>query len=162
MAHAKLINDVTDLVWLLRGFNSDLKQRVFNEVLSEWKSVEDIQAKYGDEGVKALTYFEKMKLVETRWGMPGGEKPQKEYLGNYNSFHIKIVSTIDKISDAFVVALWDDNEFNDIENKIYDWIEDGKLAREVEIKFNLTSVKLKAIIKRSDRLAHKGMRIERT
>ena len=162
MAHAKLINEVTDLVWLLRGFDTDLKKKVFNEVLSEWKAVDEIQEKYGEEGVNALSFFEKIKLVETRWAMREGEKPKKEYRGNYNSFHIRIVSTIDKISDAFAVALLDDDKFNDIEHQIYDWVGDGKLGREVEIKFNLTPVKLKGIVKRSERLTYKGMRIEKT
>jgi predicted DNA-binding ArsR family transcriptional regulator len=60
------------------------------------------------------------------------------------------------------VALLDDEKFNEIEHKIYDWIGEGKLGREVEINFNLTPVKLKGIVKRSERLSYKGMRIEKT
>jgi predicted DNA-binding ArsR family transcriptional regulator len=161
MAHAKLINEVTDLVWLLRGFDTDLKKKIFNEILSEWKTVDSIVEKFGDEGIEALSYFEKIKLVETRWAMPEDEKPKKEYRANYNSFHIRIVSSIDKISDAFAIALMDDKEFSEIEKKIYDWIGTGKMGREVEIQYHLSSVKLKAIVKRSDRLVYKGMMIEK-
>jgi predicted DNA-binding ArsR family transcriptional regulator len=161
MAHAKLINEVTDLVWLLRGFDSDLKKKVFNEILSEWKPVDFIMERFGDEGIEALAYFEKIKLVETRWAMPEDEKPKKEYRANYNSFHIRIVSTIDKISDAFAIALMDDKEFSEIEKKIYEWIGTGKMGREVEIQFNLSPVKLKGIVKRSERLVYRGMKIEK-
>ena len=59
MAQAKLINEVTDLVWLLRGFDTDLKKKVFQTVLSDWKTLDDIQDAFGDEGVNALKFFEK-------------------------------------------------------------------------------------------------------
>jgi len=40
MAQAKLINDITDLVWLMRAFDSDIKREVFEEVCEDWRRME--------------------------------------------------------------------------------------------------------------------------
>ena len=57
MMQAKLINDITDLVWLMRAFDSEVKRNVFEEVCQDWKLLEDIEEKYGEEGKNALRFF---------------------------------------------------------------------------------------------------------
>ncbi|HHH78232.1 MAG TPA: hypothetical protein ENL18_03355 [Thermoplasmatales archaeon] len=158
MTQAKLINDITDLVWLMRAFDSDVKREVFEEVCNDWRRMEEIEEKYGEEGSDALRFFEKVKLVETRWGMDGG-KAKKEYHAFYSSFHIKVISSVDMLQDVFSVALMDDATFNDMENKIYKFIGEGELGREVERHFSITSIQMKCIVKRSPRLEYRGMKI---
>lgn len=160
MMQAKLINDVTDFAWLSRAFDTDIKRQVFDDVSKNWVTMEEIEKKYGEEGKKALKFFEKVHLVETRWMMKEG-KAKKEYHAFYSAFHINIMSSIDVIRDVFSIVLMGDKEFKEIEEKIYEFIGEGELSREVERRFNLSPVQMKCIVKRSMKLEYKGMRIEK-
>ncbi|MCD6330668.1 MAG: ArsR family transcriptional regulator, partial [Thermoplasmata archaeon] len=90
MMQAKLINDITDLAWLSRAFDTDVKKQVFNEVSKDWRTMEDIEEKFGEEGAKALKFFEKVRMVETRWTMTQNGKAKKEYHAFYTAFHINV------------------------------------------------------------------------
>ncbi len=162
MMQAKLINDITDLSWLSRAFDTEIKRQVFNEVSKDWITMEVIEDKYGEEGKKALKFFEKVRMVETRWTMSEDGKAKKEYHAFYSAFHINVMTSIDMIRDVFSVILMSDEEFAEIEKKIYDFIgDDGELSREVEKEFNFTPVQMRCIVKRSDKLEYRGMKIER-
>lgn len=158
---AKLISEATDLVWVTRAFDSDLKREVFDEIKSKWLTMEEIEEKFGKDGVKALKFFEKVKMVETRWRMPDKGSPEKEYHAYYSSFSIRISCPIYKVSEAFSIAVMDDEAFKKIESEIYDWIGNGKISREVENHFGLSTTELDGIVKRSDILEYRGMRLER-
>ncbi|MCD6448144.1 MAG: ArsR family transcriptional regulator [Thermoplasmata archaeon] len=162
MMQAKLINDITDLSWLSRAFDSDIKKEVFNEVSKDWVTMEVIEEKYGEEGVNALKFFEKVRMVETRWTMSENGKAKKEYHAFYSAFHINVMTSIDMIRDVFSIVLMDDKTFSEVEDKIYEFVgEDGELSREVEKEFNFTPVQMRCIVKRSSKLEYKGMKIER-
>jgi len=162
MMQAKLINDITDLSWLSRAFDSDIKKEVFNEVSKDWVTMEVIEEKYGEEGVNALKFFEKVRMVETRWTMSENGKAKKEYHAFYSAFHINVMTSIDMIRDVFSIVLMDDKTFSEVEEKIYEFVgEDGELSREVEKEFNFTPVQMRCIVKRSRKLEYKGMKIER-
>ena len=162
MMQAKLINDITDLAWLSRAFDSDIKRQVFNEVSANWVTMEVIKEKYGEEGVEALKFFEKVRMVETRWTMSENGKAKKEYHAFYSAFHINVMTSIDMIRDVFSVVLMDDETFSEIEEKIYGFIgDDGELSREVEKEFSFTPVQMRCIVKRSSKLEYRGMKIER-
>ena len=162
MMQAKLINDITDLSWLSRAFDSDIKKEVFNEVSKDWVTMEVIKEKYGEEGVDALKFFEKVRMVETRWTMSENGKAKKEYHAFYSAFHINVMTSIDMIRDVFSIVLMDDKTFAEVEDKIYEFVgEDGELSREVEKEFNFTPVQMRCIVKRSSKLEYKGMKIER-
>ena len=162
MMQAKLINDITDLSWLSRAFDTEIKRQVFNEVSKDWITMEVVEEKYGEEGKKALKFFEKVRMVETRWTMSEDGKAKKEYHAFYSAFHINVMTSIDMIRDVFSVILMSDEEFAEIEKKIYDFIgDDGELSREVEKEFNFTPVQMRCIVKRSDKLEYRGMKIER-
>lgn len=162
MMQAKLINDITDLSWLSRAFDSDIKKEVFNEVSKDWVTMEVIEEKYGEEGINALKFFEKVRMVETRWTMSENGKAKKEYHAFYSAFHINVMTSIDMIRDVFSIVLMDDKTFAEVEEKIYEFVgEDGELSREVEKEFNFTPVQMRCIVKRSSKLEYKGMKIER-
>jgi len=162
MMQAKLINDITDLSWLSRAFDSDIKKEVFNEVSKDWVTMEVIEEKYGEEGINALKFFEKVRMVETRWTMSENGKAKKEYHAFYSAFHINVMTSIDMIRDVFSIVLMDDKTFSEVEEKIYEFVgEDGELSREVEKEFNFTPVQMRCIVKRSSKLEYKGMKIER-
>lgn len=166
MMRVKVVNDSIDLVPVLRAFENDVRKEVFNEIQNEWKSTSEIEEKYGDEGIDALEFFDKMKLVETKWDTPDSNsngRPDKMYHSYYSSFNINISCPINELSEIFTIASLDGTEFRKLENKIHDYVgNEGKFGNDVAEKFDLTSLALKSLTKRSDKLVYKGMKIQRT
>ena len=166
MFRTKVVNDSTDLVSLLRAFDHPIKKAVFQEIQSDWKPLSEIVEKYGEYGAKALEYFDKMKLVETRWTTPEdgiNGKPQKKYRSYYSTFNINISCPVNEISEIFAIASLNDEEFEKIEKEIYEFIgENGKFSSTVAERFNLSLLALKSIAKRSDKFLIKGLKIVRS
>lgn len=165
MMRAKVVNDSIDLVPILRAFDKDVRKNVFSEIVTDWKATSEIMDKYGKEGVDALEFFDKIKLVETKWTTPETgtrEKPDKMYHSYYSSFNINISCPINELSEIFAVASLDWKDFEKLEHEIYDYVGDGgKFGNDVAEHFNLTSLALKGITKRSNKIVYKGMNLER-
>lgn len=161
----KVVNDSTDLIPLLRAFDSKTKKEIFNELLNGWKTMSEITDKYGGDGEDVLDVFDKMKLVETKWTTPdeGVEgKPQKKYRSYYSAFNINISCPINEISEIFTVASLDQEEFEKLETRIYDFIgADGKFGNMVAEKFRLSNLALKGLVKRSSKFCYKGLKLSR-
>jgi predicted DNA-binding ArsR family transcriptional regulator len=161
----KVVNDSTDLVPLLRAFDTKTKKEVFNELLLDWKPLSEIKTKYGNEGEDALEYFDKMKLVETKWTTPDqgiDGKPQKKYKSYYSAFNINISCPVNEISEIFTVASLNRDEFERLEDDIFSYIgEDGKFGNMVAENFNLSNLALKGLVKRSNRFCYKGLKLSR-
>jgi len=165
MMRTKVVNDSTDLVPLLRAFDNKIKKEVFTELLQDWKPTSEIIDKFGDEGADALEYFDKMKLVETKWTTPedGIEgRPQKKYRSYYSAFNINISCPVNEISEIFTVASLNAKEFKKLENDIFTFIgEDGKFGNMVAENFNLSNLALKGLVKRSNKFCYKGLKLSR-
>lgn len=165
MIRTKVVNDSTDLVPLMRAFDTPIKKAVFKEIQSEWKPLSEIREKYGEHGEKALELFDKMKLVETRWTTPEdgvSGKPQKKYRSYYSTFNINISCPVNEISEIFTVASLNEEEFEKLEQEIYDFLgEDGKFSNTVAEHFNLSTLALKSIVKRSNNFCFKGLKLTR-
>ena len=165
MMRTKVVNDSTDLVPLLRAFDNNVKKEVFTEILQDWKPLSDIQERYGEDGVEALEYFDKMKLVETKWTTPeeGIEgRPQKKYRSFYSAFNINISCPVNEISEIFTVASLSGREFKQLEDKIYTYIgDDGKFGNLVAENFRLSNLALKGLVKRSNKFCYKGLKLSR-
>ena len=117
--------------------------------------------KYGADGKEALKFFEKMKLVETRWQPSGGNRPEKAYHTYYNQFHINASWPVYEISDVLSVAMMPEGEFEEIETKILSQVgKEGKFAGDVAEALGITSTMLKSLVKRSVRLDYRGHRLE--
>jgi len=161
----KVVNDSTDLVPLLRAFDNETKKEVFNQLLGDWKPLSEIKEKYGDEGEEALEYFDKMKLVETKWTTPedGIEgHPQKKYRSYYSAFNINISCPVNEISEIFTVASLNEKEFEKLENRIFDFVgDDGKFGNMVAENFHLSNLALKGLVKRSNKFCYKGLKLSR-
>ncbi len=62
-------------------------------VSAEWKTLREIEEKFGSEGANAIRFFEKMKLVETKWqtgpsSSPEHSQSKEEAQVNLKSAHI--------------------------------------------------------------------------
>jgi len=165
MMRTKVVNDSTDLIPLLRAFDSKTKKEIFNELLNGWKTMSEIVDKYGGDGGEVLDVFDKMKLVETKWTTPDegiDGKPQKKYRSYYSAFNINISCPINEISEIFTVASLDQEEFEKLETRIYDFIgQDGKFGNMVAEKFRLSNLALKGLVKRSNKFCYKGLKLSR-
>ena len=165
MIRTKVVNDSTDLIPLMRAFDTPIKKEIFKEIQSEWKPLSEIREKYGDTGEEALDLFDRMKLVETRWstseeGISG--KPQKKYRSYYSAFNINISCPVNEISEIFTIASLNDAEYAKLEQDIYDFLgDDGKFSNTVSEQFHFSTLALKSIVKRSNLLAIKGLKVVR-
>jgi predicted DNA-binding ArsR family transcriptional regulator len=162
MNKIKVINEPSELVPMLRAVDTPVKRDVLKEVTIEWKTLKEVEDKYGAEGKDALKFFEKMKLVETRWQPSGGNRPEKAYHTYYNSFHINAQWPVYEISDVLSVAMMPDADFQEIEDKILEQVgKEGKFAGDVAESMGLTSTMLKSVVKRSVKMDYRGHRLER-
>ena len=75
MNRIKVINEPSELVPMLRSVDTPVKRDVLKEVTLEWRTADEIEEKFGPEGRDAIIFFEKMKLVETRWLSKNGGYP---------------------------------------------------------------------------------------
>lgn len=166
MNRIKVVNDPADLVPILRAVDTDVKRSVFQDVAQGWLTGKEIEAKYGDEGLEALRFFEKMKLVETKWQTGQSEKgqpvPEKAYHAFYGSFHINASSPILEISDVLHVSMMPEEKYRKVEEKLYKMVGDqGMFSGDVSDDLEVTQTTLKALVKRSGRLDFRGHRIIR-
>ena len=165
MIRTKVINDSTDLVSIIRAFDSPTKKQVFTEISKDWTPTSTILQQFGDEGIEALEFFDKMKLAETKWTTPDegiAGKPQKIYRSFYSLFNINISCPVNEISEIFNISALDDDQFKHLENEIYDFIGDnGTFGNKVSENFNISNTALKALVKRSNRFDYTGLKIIR-
>lgn len=161
MNRIKVVSEASELVPILRAIDTEVKREVFKEVTENWRTEKEIENKFGDAGLEALKFFEKMNLVETKWQSSESE-PEKAYHGFYSSFHIDASSTIHEITDVLAAAVMNDDEFDKLEKKIYRFVgEDGMFVGDVAEKLKVTQTMLKGLVKRSAKLEYRGHRIER-
>lgn len=159
MARVKVISEATDLVPLLRAFDSETKREVFDELTEGWVRESDVEDTYGEEGLEALGLLENAHLVETRWAS-GGESPEKAYRSFYTAFHLNVQSPVDEVGDLLHVATIPPEEFDEIEERLIKMAdEDGVSTRRAQEELELTPAMLQGIVKRSSRLTVKGHQI---
>ena len=162
MNRIKVVSEIAELVPILRAVDTDVKRDVFKEVSMDWRTAKQIEEKYGSGGLEALRFFEKMKLVETKWQTSAAASPEKAYHAFYGSFHINATTPVQEISEVLYVAMMAEPPYEKIETKIYDMVgTEGKYAGDVADALQVSQTLLKALVKRSTRLDFRGHRIMR-
>lgn len=161
MSRIKVINEPSELVPMLRSVDTPVKRDVLKEVTLEWRTADDIEKKFGPEGKDALVFFEKMKLVETRWLSVSGGYPEKSYHTYYSSFSINAQWPVYEISDVLTAAMMDEKEYAEIEAKILEEVgKTGRFSGDVAEALGLSSTMLKSLVRRSIKMDYRGHRIE--
>ncbi len=159
MARIKVIKDVSDFVPILRAVSSQIKKDVFTDLAEGWKTEDEIEEEYGEDGVEALKHFEKMKLVETRWQHTDTET-KRAFHTYYSSVHIDASVPVQEISEVLYAAMVSDDEFEQLENEILEYVHDGdNFAKDIAEKLECSSTTLKSLVKRSLKLDYRGHRI---
>jgi predicted DNA-binding ArsR family transcriptional regulator len=161
MNRIKVVNEVADLVQLLRSVSTKVRVDVLKEVSEGWKTAKEIEKKYGKAGKDALKFFEKMRLVEIRW-QSESSTPEKAYHTCYSSVTINASCPINEISDVLGVAIMSETEFTKHENKIKRAAGDkGKFVGDIAEELKLSPTMLKSLVKRSTKLEYRGHRVEK-
>ena len=161
MNRIKVINEPSELVPMLRSVDTAVKRDVLKEVTLEWRTADEIEKKYGPEGKDAIIFFEKMKLVESRWLSTNGNYPEKSFHTYYTSFHINAQWPVYEISDVLAAAMMSEEEYTEIEDKILKEVgTDGRFSGDVAEALGMTSTMLKSLVRRSVKMEFRGHRIE--
>ena len=154
MNRIKVINEPSELVPMLRSVDTSVKRDVLKEA-------DEIEKKFGPEGKDAIIFFEKMKLVESRWLSTNGNYPEKSFHTYYTSFHINAQWPVYEISDVLAAAMMSEEEYAEIENKILEEVgSDGRFSGDVAEALGMTSTMLKSLVRRSVKMDFRGHRIE--
>ena len=163
MNRIKVVGELAELVPILRATDSPVKQEVFKEVSADWRTVAQVREKFGAEGVDALRFFEKMKLVETKWqSVPGSRSPEKAYHAFYSQFHINATVGVNEVSEVLYIATMPEDSYAAIEKQIYDLAgEEGRFSGDIADALKVSQTTLRALVKRSPRLDFRGHRIMR-
>ncbi|MCL2607826.1 MAG: ArsR family transcriptional regulator [Methanomassiliicoccaceae archaeon] len=161
MNRIKVINEPSELVPMLRSVDTAVKRDVLKEMTLEWRTAKEIEEKYGPEGREAILFFEKMKLVESRWQSTDNNFPEKSYHTYYTSFHINAQWPVYEISDVLVAAMMSEEEFKGVEEKILEQVgKGGKFSGDVAEVLGLSSTMLRSLVRRSVKMDYRGHRIE--
>ena len=159
----KVVNDVSDLVPILRAIDSPLKLKIVQRLGESWLTLDDIRSEFGKDGEKALAFFEKLRLIDTRWvAREGKRQPEKSYHFYYSTINISTTSPLAEISEVLAIATMPPKEYTKLEEKIYAVVgPDGRFFSDVAEELGMSPTRLKGIVKRSDKLEYRGHRIER-
>jgi len=159
----KVVNDISDLVPILRAVDTPLKLKLVQRLAEAWLTTEDIEREFGKDGARALPLFEKLKLIDTRWvAREGRRQPEKSYHFYYSTININTTSPLTEVSDILAIASMPPKEYAKFEERIYDAVgPDGRFFSDVAEELAMSATRLKGLVQRSDRLEYRGHRIER-
>lgn len=163
MHRIKVVNDISDLVPVLRAVDSTVKLKLVQRLAEAWLTSEDVEHEFGKEGTKALAFFEKLKLIDTRWvAREGRRQPDKSYHFYYSTININTTSPLAEISEILAIASMAPREYLKLEQRIYDSVgPDGRFFSDVAEELGMSPTRLKGLVKRSEKLEYRGHRIER-
>ena len=157
---AKVVSEATDLVPIMRVVDSETKRKLFISLTKDWLTEEEVEKEFGEEGLRAAFFFEKMKLVRTKW-LPTDKGPMKAYKTFYKSFHIDVTIPVLELTEVLQAATMSEENFKSIESKIIDQIQEGEnFFGTIATNLNCSPTFLKGVVKRSPLLEYRGHRIE--
>jgi predicted DNA-binding ArsR family transcriptional regulator len=161
MKRVKLINDPAELVALFRAVDSEGRRNVLTTLAEGWTMISDLVSEHGEEAYGAITYFEKFKLVESRWEVNSETgRPEKGYRTFYNAFQISTSLTFDETQELLTVVLMTEKKFKSLEAKIVELIgTEGTFANDVARDLGVSSLTLKGLVRRSVEFDFKGHNI---
>ncbi|HXW66867.1 MAG TPA: ArsR family transcriptional regulator [Thermoplasmata archaeon] len=163
MHRIKVVNDVSDLVSILRAVDTPVKLKLVQRLGENWLTTEDVEREFGKEGLAALAAFEKLRLIDTRWVAREGKKqPEKSYHFYYSTININTTSPLAEASEVLAIAMMSPKDYAKLEQRIFDAVgAEGRFFSDVAEELEMSPTRLKGLVKRSDKLEYRGHRIER-
>src|SRR5580658_5742825 len=121
MHRIKVVNDISELVPVLRAVDTPVKLKLVQRLAETWLTADDVLKEFGKEGVKALAFFEKLKLIDTRWvAREGRRQPDTSYHCYYATININTTAPRWEGSEILAIASMGDKEYAKLEVKIYE------------------------------------------
>jgi len=162
---AKLINDIVDLVPILQMFSTNLYKNVYEALLSEWLTFNELKNRFGEEAKEALKILKHAGMLEIKWRMPRdpGGKPQKEYHVSYTHLSASFYTSLKDLNRILEVIFMPDDEFEVFVQKIVNEVKAGRMSvPHISKTLGLDPLFIRAVAKRSLRLNVKGQLVELT
>jgi predicted DNA-binding ArsR family transcriptional regulator len=163
MHRIKVVNDISELVPVLRAVDTPVKLKLVQRLADSWLTAEDVEREFGKEGVKALAFFEKLKLIDTRWvAREGRRQPDKSYHFYYSTININTTAPLQEVSEILSIASMSNKEYEKLEERIFGAVGDGgRFFSDIAEELGMSPTRLKGLVKRSDKLEYRGHRVER-
>jgi len=159
----KLVNDIVELVPILQLFSTNLYKNVYEALLSDWFTFNELKDRFGEGVEEALKILKHAGMLEVKWRMPSDPagKPEKEYHVSYTHINASFYTSLKDLNKILEVVFMPEDEFEEIVNKIIDEIKAGRMSvQHISKSLNLDPITVRAIAKRSLRLHLKGQIIE--
>ena len=160
---AKLVNDVVELVPVLQLFSTDTYRKVYEILLTEWKTLDELRNLYGDGVDEALKILKNAGMLEVKWRMPENlsSKPEKEYHVSYTHLSINVYISLKDFNVILNAIFMAEDEESEIVTRIMEQINKGRMSvQHISRETGLDSLFVRAVAKKSLRLNLKGQLVE--
>ena len=160
---AKLVNDIVELVPILQLFSTNLYKNVYETLLSEWLTFNELKERFGEGVEEALKILKHAGMLEVKWRMPSDPagKPEKEYHVSYTHISANFYAPLKDLNKILEVVFMPDDEFEEIVNKIVNEIKAGRMSvQHISKSLGLDPIIIRAVAKKSLKLNLKGQLVE--
>ncbi|WP_456370614.1 ArsR family transcriptional regulator [Geoglobus sp.] len=160
---AKLVNDAVDLVPVLQLFSTETYRRVYETLLSEWKTLGELRELYGEGVEEALRILKNAGMLEVKWRMPTepAGKPEKEYHVSYTHLSINVYISLKDLNTILNAIFMAEDEESEIVGRIAEQINRGRISvQHISRETGMDSLFIRAVAKKSLRLNLKGQLVE--
>ncbi|WP_457591455.1 ArsR family transcriptional regulator [Geoglobus sp.] len=160
---AKLVNDAVDLVPVLQLFSTETYRRVYETLLSEWKTLSELRTLYGEGVEEALRILKNAGMLEVKWRMPTepSGKPEKEYHVSYTHLSINVYISLKDLNTILNAIFMAEDEESEVVDRITEQISRGRMSvQHISRETGMDNLFIRAIAKKSLRLNLKGQLVE--
>jgi len=160
---AKLVSDIVELVPILQLFSTNLYKNVYETLLSEWLTFNELRERFGEGVEEALKILKHAGMLEVKWRMPSDPagKPEKEYHVSYTHVDARFYSSLKDLNKILEIVFMPDDEFEDIVKKIVEEVKAGKMSvQHISKSLSLDPIIIRAVAKKSLKLHLKGQIVE--
>jgi predicted DNA-binding ArsR family transcriptional regulator len=158
----RIINDPSDLVPLLRTFGSITHKKVFDNLLSDWFTEEELKEQLDIDVHESLKILKSCGLIESKWRLPEPRKtPEKEYHTSYSKIQVNFQCSVEDLSDLLMITFSRDDDISKMIEQIESEVVNGNQSMTgLSRVIGASPLFLRGVARRSDNLAVKGQRIE--
>ncbi len=160
---AKLVNDIVELVPILQLFSTNLYKNVYETLLSEWLTFNELKERFGEGAEEALKILKHAGMLEVKWRMPSDPagKPEKEYHVSYTHISANFYSPLKDLNKILEVVFMPDDEFEELVQKIINEVKAGRMSvQHISKSLGLDPIIIRAVAKKSLKLHLKGQLVE--
>ncbi|RUM33271.1 MAG: ArsR family transcriptional regulator [Archaeoglobus sp.] len=160
---AKLVNDIVELVPVLYIFSTSLYRNVYETLLSEWLTLEELVERFGEGVEEALKILKNAGMLEVKWRMPSSpsEPPQKEYHVSYTHISANFYVSLKDFNRILEIVFMPEDDFEKIVNSIINEIKAGRMSvPHISRSLGMEGFAVRAAAKRSLKLNVKGQLVE--